>query len=265
MSSDAVLYEAANPSAGVGVLTLNRPDGRNSMTAELLDAFTARVLDARKDPHLRCLVLTGLGPCFSAGADFKSQIQRGGETFRLPHEGSFAMYTPFLSLLDVEVPVVGALNGHAVGGGFGLALLCEVRVGNLASKYGANFARLGLHPGMGITFTLPRLIGLPRASELLYTGRLVTGDEAERLGILTRAVPAEDVMESALEIAAAIAASAPLAVRLTKRTLMAELAIQIREAAHKEAFAQAATVNTADFKEGTAALLEKRDPVFSGR
>lgn len=263
MSSDAVLYEAATAN-GIGVLTLNRADGRNSMTAELLDAFADKVLEAQRDPHLRCLVLTGRGSCFSAGADFKSQIQRGGES-RLPHEGSFAMYTSFLSLLDVEVPVVGALNGHAVGGGFGLSLLCDVRIGNVASKYGANFAKLGLHPGMAITFTLPRLIGLPRASELLYTGRLVTGDEAERLGILTRAVPAEDVMKEAIEVAAGIASSAPLAVRLTKRTLMGELAPQIREAAHREAFAQAATVATADFKEGSAALLEKRAPVFQGR
>lgn len=264
MTTDAVLYEAASAEKGIGLLRLNRPDGRNSMTPELLDAFALRVTDARRDPHLRCLILTGTGSCFSAGADFKSQIQRGGDTFRLPHEQSFAMYTSFLSLLDVEVPVVGALNGHAVGGGFGLALLCDVRIGALSAKYGANFARLGLHPGMGITFTLPRLIGLPRASELLYTGRLVSGDEAERLGILGSAVPADSVLERALEVAAEIAASAPLAVRLTKRTLTADLHIQIREAAHREAFAQAATVATADFKEGMGALLDKREPHFTG-
>jgi enoyl-CoA hydratase/carnithine racemase len=268
MSSDAVLYEPApvdTVHAHIGVLRLNRPDGRNSMTAELLDAFAARLLEVRQDQHLRCLVITGSGSCFSAGADLKAQIQRTADTFRFPHEASFAMYTAFLGLLDVEVPVIGALNGHTVGGGFGLALLCDVRVGSLSARYGANFTRLGLHPGMAITYTLPRLIGLPRASELLYTGRLVTGDEAERLGILSRAVPAEDVLPTALEVAAAIAASAPLAVRQTKATLMTGLAHEIREAARREAFAQAATVTTEDFKEGMAALFDKREPAFKGR
>jgi len=268
LSNAAVLYEPApvdTAHAGIGVLRLNRPDGRNSMTVELLDAFTARLVEVRQDKNLRCLVLTGSGACFSAGADLKAQVQRTSDSFTFPHEASFAMYTSFLGLLDIEVPVVGALNGHAVGGGFGLALLCDVRVGSVSARYGANFTRLGLHPGMAITYTLPRLIGLPRASELLYTGRLVTGDEAERLGILSRAVPSEDVLAAAYEIATAIAASAPLAVRQTKHTLMVDLAHAIREAARREAFAQAATVNTEDFKEGLAALFDKRDPSFKGR
>ena len=109
------------------------------------------------------------------------------------------MYEPFLSLLDLEVPVVGALNGHAVGGGFGLALVCDMRIGALDAKYGANFVELGLAPGMSISYLLPRLVGVARANELLLTGRLVDGAEAERLGILNRAVPAADVLAEAMD------------------------------------------------------------------
>ena len=268
--SDAVLYRPASPTdpldGPIGILTLNRPTERNSMTAELLDAFAARIAEVRADVHLRCLVLTGTGACFSSGADLRAQIQRQDTARpRLPHEASFAMYTAFLGLLDVEVPVIGALNGHAVGGGFGLSLLCDIRIGNIAAKYGANFARLGLHPGLGIAYLLPRLIGISNASELLYTGRLVAGSEAQRLGILSRAVAAEEVLPSALELAREIGRAAPLAVRTTKATLRQHMDWDVRAAAQREAFAQAATVATEDFREGMAALLGKREPSFMGR
>lgn len=175
------------------------------------------------------------------------------------------MYEPFLSLLDVAVPVIGALNGHAVGGGFGLALVCDLRVGALDAKYGANFVRLGLAPGMAISYLLPRLVGLARANELLLTGRLVDGREAERLGILNRAVPAAEVMIVAREYATAIAEAAPLAVRATKAAIRRGLELRVREAAHAEAYAQAETIATDDAREGIAALLAKRTPGFAGK
>lgn len=265
-SSDAVLYRAASAADPVGVLTLNRPAERNSMTSELLDAFATQIDSVRADHHLRALIVTGSGACFSSGADLKAQIQRTDAAQpRLPHEASFAMYTAFLRLLEVEVPVIGALNGHTVGGGFGLSLLCDIRIGNDAAKYGANFTRLGLHPGLGIAYLLPRLIGVAQAAELLYTGRLVDGVEAQRLGILSRAVPAERVFSEAHDLASEIAAAAPMAVRATKATLRQHLGWDIRGAALREAFAQAATVQTEDFKEGLAALFEKRPPRFEGR
>src|SRR5438105_945442 len=148
--TEAVSYRAEG---GIGVITLQRPDNRNSMTPELLDAFAAASAAARADAAIRCLVVTGSGTTFSAGADFKSQLQRAGAA---PEERSYAMYEPFLSLLDVEVPVIGALTGHAIGGGFGLALTCDLRIGAADAKYGANFVRLGLAPGMAISFLLPR-------------------------------------------------------------------------------------------------------------
>jgi enoyl-CoA hydratase/carnithine racemase len=258
--SDAVTYEREGD---VGVLTMRRPDNRNSMTSELLDAFAIASRRAREDRGARCVIVTGTGRCFSAGADFKSQIQRAGEDQR-PHERSYAMYEPFLSILDIEVPVIAAMNGHAIGGGFGLALVCDIRVASTEAKYGANFARLGLSPGMAISYLLPRLVGASRAAELLYTGRLLTGEEAERVGLASRSVPADQVAEVALEMAGAIAANAPIAVRATKELLRVGLGWEAKRAARHEAFAQADSVATRDAQEGIAALLDKREPRFDG-
>src|SRR5947207_9402360 len=144
--TDAVRYQAGDH---IGVITLDTPP-RNSMTPELLDAFARASAAARADAEIRALVVTGTGSCFSAGADLKTGLQRGSDGLA-PAERSYAMYEPFLSLLDVEVPIVGALNGHAIGGGFGLALVCDVRIAALEGKYGANFVTLGLAPGMAIT------------------------------------------------------------------------------------------------------------------
>ena len=258
--SEAARYESRD---AIGVITLDRPDNRNSMTPELLDAFAAASAKARADSSIRALVVTGTGSCFSSGADFKATLQR--DTGGAPHERSYAMYVPFLSLLDIEVPVIGALNGHTVGGGFGLALVCDLRIGAIDAKYGANFVKLGLAPGMAISYLLPRLVGVARANELLLTGRLVDGAEAERLGILNRAVPATEVLPAAMELAQTIAANAPVAVRYTKAGIRRGLALTVREAAMEEAVAQAETIASEDAKEGIAALLAKRTPVFTGR
>jgi enoyl-CoA hydratase/carnithine racemase len=259
MTDPAVRFTASDD---IGVLTLNRPDNRNSMTPELLDAFAAAAAAAHA-ARLRCLVVTGTGTCFSAGADFKSRVQRDDDQ-RAPNERSYAMYEPFLSLLDIAAPVIGALNGHTVGGGFGLALVCDLRIGALDARYGANFVKLGLAPGMAISYLLPRLIGVARANELLFTGRLVDGAEAERIGILNRAVPAEAVLDEALALARAIAGNAPIAVRATKRAIQRGLDLQIRDAARLEAYAQAESLTTSDAREGIAALLAKRPPTFTG-
>ena len=246
----------------VGRIVLNRPDARNCMTAELLDDFGKASASARAS-NSRVIIVTGKGRCFSAGADLNIELQReGAQRFTAPNERSFAMYEPFLSLLDIEVPVIGALNGHAVGGGFGLALTCDIRVASRAARYGANFAKLGLHPGMAVSWFLPRIVGVSKAAELLFTGQLVDGAEGERIGLFSSAVAADGVATKAQQLAEDIAASAPIAVRMMKRTFYEGLNWSPREAAWKEAWAQAATLQTEDAKEGIAALLQKRAPVF---
>ena len=245
----------------VGVIRLQRPDNRNSMTPELLGAFASASAAARADQDARAVVVVGEGRCFSAGADFKATLQTGEG---LPHARSYAMYQPFLSLLDLEVPVIGALNGHAVGGGFGLALVCDLRFAAEDAKLGANFARLGLHSGMAIAYRLPWRIGLPRPYELLRGGRRGTGREAAAMGLVNAACPAGEVEARAMAMARAIAANAPLAVRSIKRAVREGLSWDPQTAARHEAALQAESLGTRDAQEGMAALLEKREPTFRG-
>ncbi|MBT8450371.1 MAG: enoyl-CoA hydratase/isomerase family protein [Deltaproteobacteria bacterium] len=261
MSERAVLYEAGDR---IGLITLNRPDQRNAMTPELLDSFSEAIDEALADRAIRCLVITGKGRCFSAGADLRSSLQRS-DLGKPSKDASFAMYEPFLRVLDVEVPVIAAMNGHTVGGGFGLTLLADVRVANLDAKYGANFARLGIHSGLGISYVLPRLVGLAHASELLFTGKLILGADALQIGLATHAVPPEDVLPHSMELARAIAASGPMAVQQMKASIRRGLGWKIREAALEEAGLQAASLDTADAAEGIAAILHKREPEFTGR
>ena len=136
------------------------------------------------------------------------------------------MYEPFLSLLDIEVPVIGALNGHAVGGGFGLALVCDIRIGALEAKYGANFVALGLAPGMSISYLLPRLIGVARASSCCSPAASSTARRPNALGIVNRAVPSAQVMTEAMALARAIADNAPFAVRATKAAIRRGLGLE---------------------------------------
>lgn len=261
MGERAVLYEAADR---IGLITLNRPDHRNAMTPELLDAFSVALEEARRDGGIRCLLITGKGACFSAGADLRSSMQRS-DLGKPSREASFAMYEPFLGVLDVEVPVIAAMNGHTVGGGLGLALLADIRVANVDAKYGFNFARLGIHSGLGISYVLPRLVGAAHASELLFTGKLIPGREALRIGLVTHAEQGDQVLPTAMRLATAIAASAPMAVRHMKASIRRGLGWEIREAALEEAGLQAASLDTKDAKEGLSAILEKREPEFTGR
>jgi len=254
--------------AGVATITLNRPENRNSMTPDLMAAFRAAVAGAAADRALRAVVLTGRGASFCAGADFRGASPVPGERpdAELPdYERLYATYQPFLEVFDLPMPVVAALNGHAVGGGFGLALVCDLRVANRDARYGANFARLGFHSGMAISHLLPRIVGVPVAADLLFTGRLVSGAEAAAIGLVHEAVAPDEVLAAARAKARAIAACAPEAVRLMKRALYRGAGWDPRAAARAEAFAQAATMRSEDAREGIRALLEKREPRFTGR
>lgn len=264
MSEPAVLYEVHDH---IATLTLNRPDNRNSMTPDVLAGLAEAVNAARNDAELRCLVVTGRGKSFCAGADFKQMAApaSGEDDYQAPQERSYAMYAPFLSLLEIEVPVIAAMQGHAIGGGLGLAVVCDLRVANREARYGANFVRLGLHPGMATTYLLPRLMGVPRAVEFLLTGRIVSGAEAAETGLVHYAEAPDDVLARAMALADEIRGAAPLAVRWTKRSIYQGLAWDPPGAARHEALVQSRSMETEDFREGVAALLGRREPDFRGR
>lgn len=260
MATAPVLYEEKGH---VGLLTINRPGNRNSMDPEVLPAFRERLRSAGSNEALRCLVITGSGDTFCSGADFKSGF--GESEGRSMDAVLLAAYRPFLEVGALPVPTIAAMNGHAIGGGFGLALMCDIRVANQDSKYGANFVRLGIHSGMAISHVLPRLVGLARANELLLTGRLIRGAEAVEFGIVNYAVAAAEVLPKALALAEEIAACAPAAVRLMKRSIYTGLDWDPESAARRESRLQARTFQMQDAAEGIRALLEKRAPVFQGK
>jgi enoyl-CoA hydratase/carnithine racemase len=244
-------------------LTLNRPENRNSMTADVVGAFQDCVRRVRESREARVVIVAGSGTTFCGGADFRS-LDRAGHPLDV-RDRVYGTYEAFLPLLDVEVPIIAAMTGHAIGGGLGLALVCDVRVANREARYGANFSRLGIHSGMAISYLLPRIVGVANAADLLFSGRIVDGAEAERLRLVHVAVAADEVLGEARRRAEEIASAAPLAVRLMKKTLYAGLDWNPRRAAYVESWPQAATLTSEDAEEGIRALLEKRPPVFRGR
>ncbi len=258
--------------ADVVTLTLNDPDRRNAMTQAMGDSFASEVAALARDDSLRAVVLTGAGSAFSAGGDLGMIEDRASEGAAQPgtargriRDSMRGFYELFLSVCHLPCPSVAAINGHAVGAGLCVALACDVRVASKAAKLGLNFAKLGLHPGMGASWTLPRLVGPARAAELLYTGRLISGEEAARIGMVNRAVAAVDVLPAALEIAGEIASSGPLAVRALKRALARSPEASLQDQLAFEAEAQAACFESEDVREGLTAAREKRTPRFRGR
>jgi enoyl-CoA hydratase len=252
---------------GVAVLTLDDPDRRNAMTEAMGDDLSARCAELAADGNVRAAVLTGTPPAFSAGGDLGMLEELGRRT----REESFdatehmrAFYRRFLAVRTLPFPVVAAINGHAVGAGLCVALACDLRIVANEAKVGLNFARLGLHPGMGGSWTLPRSLGEQQAALWLYTGRLFGGDEAAAAGLALESLPAARVLPAALELASEIAAASPVVVRQLKTTL-AELPDDLGAALDREAAAQAVNYGPEDLAEGLAAGRERRTPTFPGR
>ena len=236
-----------------------------ALIRNLVDAFEA--LDA--DDRCRAIVLCSEGKSFCAGAQlaepgglrrtlFASEdASAGGEP--PPH-----LYDEAVRLFETRTPVVAAIQGAAIGGGFGLALMPDFRVAAAEARFSANFARLGFHQGFGLSVTLPELVGRQAAMELLYTGRRVRGEQALELGLCDRLAPLSELRAVAHELAREIASSAPLAVRSIRDTLRGDLAARIRTATSREKLEQERLQKTSDFQEGVRAMAERRTPNFTG-
>jgi enoyl-CoA hydratase len=252
---------------GVAVLTLDDPGRRNAMTDEMGDALAASTAELAGDEQLRAVVLTGAPPAFSAGGDLamlEDLARRTRDDAFDATETMRAFYRRFLTVRELPVPVIAAINGHAVGAGLCVALACDLRIVAADAKVGLNFARLGLHPGMGGSWLLPRTVDPQRAAAWLYTGRLVSGAEAADAGLALESTPAGDVLPRALELAAEIAAASPVVVRQLKVTLAAD-APDLDSALGREAACQAVNYGTEDLREGLSAGRDRRSPAFPGR
>jgi enoyl-CoA hydratase/carnithine racemase len=260
--SDAVLVER---DGGVVTLTFNRPDVRNAMTVELTDAFTDAVTTLRGDPGVRCVVVTGAGKAFCAGGDL-SWVQPGPNADVPSIRAKMrAFYPRFLVIRSLDVPTIAAVNGAAIGAGLCVAMACDIRIAAQDAKLSTAFLRLGMHPGMAATYLLTRLVGTARAAELFFTARTIDGTEAERLGLVNRAVPSDRLQEEALGLAREIAANAPIPMGMTKRAIYLAERADLETMLEYEGLAQPITMATADLLEGLEAVKEKRAPRFEGR
>ena len=256
----------------IATLLFNDPDRRNAMTRAMGEAFRDRVADLASDPSLRAVVISGSGRAFSAGGDLDMLDQQAisgaaapGRAWRGIRDEMSSFYRLFLAVRDLHCPTIAAIQGAAVGAGLCVALGCDIRYVASEAQLGLNFAKLGVHPGMAATWTLPRLVGSALAAELLFTGRLIDGAEALRIGLASRALPAAEVLAEAQQTAREIAANAPIAVRAIKRALARSEAASLEDQLQFEASEQARTFETADAREGIAAIRERRTPRFTGR
>jgi len=256
----------------VALVTFNDPDRRNAMTQAMGEAFAREMALLAREPALRAVILTGAGDAFSAGGDLGMIEARAAEgaaepgvAWREIRATMRGFYELFLSVRGLACPSIAAINGHAIGAGLCVALACDLRIGSSAAKLGLNFTKLGLHPGMGATWTLPRLVGQARAAELLYTSRILGADEAERIGLLSRTLEPDAVLDEARRLAAEIAACAPIAVAGVKRALDRSSNASLQDQLSFEATEQALCFETRDVHEGLAAARERRAPRFTGR
>ena len=239
-----------------------------SLIADLCSAFEALDVDAR----CRAIVLCSEGKNFCAGAQLgggprsqpKITAPTGSSATQDSGEPPRHLYDEAVRLFSTKTPVVAAIQGAAIGGGLGLALMPDFRVAAPEARFAANFARLGFHHGFGLSVTLPDLVGSQRAMDLLYTGRRVNGEDALEMGLCDRLAPLAELRIAATELAREVAKSAPLAVQSIRETLRGELPARIRTATDREKAEQERLQKTEDFKEGIRAMGERRTPDFSG-
>ncbi len=245
----------------VAIVEIRRPP-HNFFDIQLIRGLADIFESLDSDPTCRCSVLAAQGTSFCAGADF-SRPENAPDVD--PTRKTTPLYDEALRLFSCAKPVVAAVHGAAVGGGLGLSLVADFRVTCPEARFSANFTRLGFHPGFALTYTLPRLIGVQKSALMFYTGRRIGGVEAVAIGLADVLVPQDLVRAEALKLAVEIAVSAPLAVVSTRATLRAGLVEQAQKAVAREGAEQSWQRQTADFKEGIAAMAARRLPVFQGK
>lgn len=253
------------PSEGVVLLTLANPEMRNAMSDQMTAAWAETVAELAGDPSVRVVVVTGEGSAFCSGGNTSWIASEPDATVDELRTRMLPFYRSWLSIRSLEVPTIAAVNGAAIGAGLCLALACDLRYAAAGAKLGVPFVRLGMHAGMGGTHLLPEVVGEAHARDLLLTGRVVDAEEALRIGLVSRVLEPENFLAEVLDVAAGVAANAPIATRLTKLALLDGGHSDLETALQWEALAQPVTLATEDLQEGIRASKEKRAPQFRGR
>jgi len=259
MSFDNLLLERDGATA---IVTINRPKALNALNAQTVDELRRVMLDLMRDEGVRVIVLTGAGEkSFVAGADINElavQTPTGGREHALAGQHVFDV------IENLGKPVIAAINGFALGGGCELAMACTLRIAADAARLGQPEVNLGLIPGYAGTQRLPRLVGRGKAMEMILTGAPITAEEAMRIGLVNRVVPAAELMTEVRKLAAQLAASAPIAMRYIINAINKGTEMPFAEATQYEATLFGLVASTEDMREGTKAFLEKRKAVFKG-
>ncbi|MEQ1887960.1 MAG: enoyl-CoA hydratase/isomerase family protein [Alphaproteobacteria bacterium] len=237
----------------------------NFFDLEMLTSLANCFADLDKDPKCRALVLASRGRAFCAGANFASGPRAEGLATKTESPSGSPLYDQAVRMFSSKKPIVGAVNGAAIGGGLGLCLVPDFRVACPEARLSCNFTQLGFHPGFGLTYTLPTLIGQQKAWNMMYTGRRVKAEEALEMGLVDRLVPADKLRAAAHEMALEIASAGPLAVMAVRETMRMGLPEKIRAATARELQEQNKLQGTEDMKEGIKATAERRPAKFMGR
>jgi len=257
-----LLYEVKDK---IATITLNRPDKLNAFTGPMIDAWARALADAQADDDVNVIVVTGAGRAFCAGGDV-GRMKEGKPT---PLENKNQLWQHIhripKTLEAVDKPVIAMVNGLAVGAGMGMCLMCDVRIASDEARFSTGYVRVGLVPGDGDTYFLPRLVGAAKALELLWTADFVEAQEALRLGIVNRVVPAGDLAQQARAFAEQIANGPQVPIRMIKRLVYQSLRLDLRTHLDLVSSHMAVVRETADHAEGVTAFKEKRPPKFQGR
>ena len=255
-----VIYDKAE---GVATITLNRPEALNAFSKEVVEEILRAIEDVKSDDAIRVVVLTGTGEkAFSAGADIKSMT---GMTALKARELSLMGERLCVSLENLEKPVIAAINGYALGGGLEVAMSCDLRIASENAKMGQTEVNIGLIPGWGGTQRLTRLVGMTKAKELVFTGRIIDAKTAEQIGIVNMTVPADKFRQTVRQFSQDLASKAPVAIKVAKALINKGSDIGLASALALEREGFGVVGSSEDLKEGVAAFTEKRKPAFKGK
>jgi enoyl-CoA hydratase/carnithine racemase len=248
----------------IAILTLNRPESLNSLNFKMKEEFAEIVTQLQNNQEARVLILTGQGGSFCTGGDLKSTFDMYNAPPDQAQRNAFNFYKSFLSLKSLEIPTIAVIQGHTIGAGLCLAMSCDMIIASRDTKMSMSFIKIGINPGMGGTYFLPRLVGTAKALELCLIGEPIDAEEALRIGLVNHVVDSEQLMEFSLDFAGRIANNPPVPVRLIKKAIYGGLNKDLFEEVTFASFAQVTCTSTGDMQEAIAAFKEKRTPSFKG-
>lgn len=246
-------------------ITLNAPETLNAMTHEMGTEFYKTLKSVQNSSAIRVVILTGAGRAFSSGGHLDMLKNIGSQDQKTAEALLKQFYANYLIIREIPQPVLCAINGPAVGAGFCVAMACDLRLVAQSAKLGVNFARLGLAPGMAATYLLQKMIGKQKASELLFTAKMLSAQDALHFGLVNQVCPDEELLQHTYELATSIAQNAPLAIASIKHSLQLAETGCLQDIFNFDSQAQAQTLRSEDFREGIQAVLEKRMPHFVGK